>query len=260
MLGHRPKSGTLSAVSIMSVALGGVICASDAAFAYRPFDGTDAAVAEPGQLEIELGPLEPMQQGSKSFLIAPDLVLNFGLTKELEAVFEGRLVTPLSPAESPVLTDAGVFIKYLLLAGVLQDKSGPSIATEFGVLLPDTTGDSNFGASWAAIVSQRWDWGTVHLNVQTQLSREQRADLFVGTIVEGPQAWKVRPVAEVFYENDAGSAQTVSGLIGAIWQVRDDLAFDVAVRHASVDGQPVNELRAGLTFAIPLSTARRMKK
>jgi hypothetical protein len=147
--------------------------------------------------------------------------------------------------------DAGIFIKYLLLAGVLQDKSGPSIATEFGVLLPDTAGDSNFGASWAVIVSQRWDWGTAHFNVQTQLNREGRADLFVSTIVEGPHTWKVRPVAEVFYEDDVGSAQTVSGLIGAIWQVRDDLAFDLAARHARVDGQPATELRAGLTFSFP---------
>ena len=29
---------------------------SDAAFAYRPFDGTDAAVAEPGEREIEFQP------------------------------------------------------------------------------------------------------------------------------------------------------------------------------------------------------------
>jgi len=45
---------------------------------------------------------------------------------------------------------------------VLQDKSGPSIATEFGVLCPETAGDSHFGASWAGIISQRWDWGTAH--------------------------------------------------------------------------------------------------
>jgi hypothetical protein len=255
MPGRRPKCGTLSAVGYVSAALSGILCASDPAFAYRPFDGTDAAVAEAGHLEIELGPVEYRQQGSERFLIAPDLVLNFGLTKELEAVFEGRLFTPLSPSEPPVLMDAGIFIKYLLLAGVLQDKSGPSVATEFGVLLPDTADDSNFGANWAVIVSQRWDWVTAHFNVQTQLNREGRADLFVSTIVEGPHTWKVRPVAEVFYEDDVGSAQTVSGLIGAIWQVRDDLAFDVAARHARVDGQPVTELRAGLTFSFPYKGA-----
>src|SRR5215472_10412621 len=148
----------------------GVAAASGPAFAYRPFDGTDAAVAEPGQLEVELQPAGRLQEGSQSFLVAPGIVLNFGLTRVLEAVFEGRLLTPLSSSEPPNLTDAGTFLKYVVRPGVLQDKSGPSIATEFGVLNPETAGDSHVGASWAGIISQRWDWGTVHFNVQTQLS------------------------------------------------------------------------------------------
>jgi hypothetical protein len=36
-------------------------------------------------------------------------------------------------------------------------------ATEFGVLLPDSTGNSGVGASLAGIVSQRWDWDRKHL-------------------------------------------------------------------------------------------------
>jgi len=74
----------------------------------------------------------------------------------------------------------------------------------------------------------------------------------VSTILEGPSKWKVRPVAELFYENEIGLTQTVSGLIGAIWQVRDELTFDVGVRHALTNGHVVNEIRAGLTFGIPL--------
>ena len=33
--------------------------------AYRPFDGTDAAVAETGEMEIELGPVESLRQGAE---------------------------------------------------------------------------------------------------------------------------------------------------------------------------------------------------
>jgi len=100
----------------------------------------------------------------------------------------------------------------------------------------------------------------VHFNVQTQFNREQHADLFVGVIVEGPHTWKVRPVAEVFYEDDVGATQTYSALVGLIWQVREDLSFDVAVREASVNGRAVNELRAGLTFAFPLDRTMRSAK
>jgi hypothetical protein len=212
-------------------------------------------------MEIELQPAGRLQDGPDRFLIAPAVVLNFGLTKDWEAVVEGRLATPLSSAEPPNLIDAGASLKYVLRPGALQDKPGPSVATEFGVLFPETAGSPNFGASWAGIVSQRWDWGTVHFNVQTQLNREQHADLFTSVIVEGPHTWKVRPVAEIYYDNDVGSAQTLSGLVGVIWQVRENLAFDVAVREANTNGRPVNELRAGVTFAFPLDrTARNAKK
>ena len=62
----------------------------------------------------------------------------------------------------------------------------------------------------------------------------------------------MRPVAEVFYEKEFGVEETISGLVGLIWQVSDKLSFDVAFRHALTNRHPVNEVRAGLTFAVPL--------
>ena len=220
--------------------------------AYRPFDGTDAAVAKEGELEVELQPAGVTWERSQTTLIAPAARLNYGLTKEWEAVLEGQLETPLSPSGPTRLSVPAAFMKGVLRPGSLQDQSGVSIATEFGVLLPDSNGDSGFGASIAGIVSQRWDWGAIHLNAATALTRDHHADLFLGTIIEGPSKWTVRPVAEVFYEEEFGKSHTVSGLVGAIWQVRDDLAFDVGFRHAITNGRPVNEIRAGLTFGFPL--------
>jgi hypothetical protein len=63
-------------------------------------------------------------------------------------------------------------LKYVLREGALQNKSGPSIATEFGLLLPGINAEPGVGASWAAIVSQRWDWGTTHFNVATSITRD----------------------------------------------------------------------------------------
>ena len=62
----------------------------------------------------------------------------------------------------------------------------------------------------------------------------------------------MRPVAEIFYEREFGLEETVSGLVGLIWQVSDKLSFDVAYRHALTNGHSVDEVRAGLTFAVPL--------
>jgi hypothetical protein len=113
-------------------------------------------------------------------------------------------------------------------------------------------GPSKLGAIVSGIVSQRWDWGTIHFNGDIALTREQRGDVFVGAIIEGPYQWKVRPVAEVFYEEEFGIFHSVSGLIGAIWQVNDKLSFDVAYRHAQTNGRPVEEIRAGMTFGLQL--------
>src|SRR6266700_3927971 len=230
------------------------------ASAYRPFDGTDAAVAEKGKMEIEMQPAGIFKDVSGTTLIAPAARFNYGLTETWEAVLEGQIEHPLSPSGPSSVTAAGAFLKRVLREGSLQEKSGVSVATEFGFLLPDSRGDSRLGASLAGIVSQRWDWGSIHLNGAAALSREHHADLFVGTIIEGPSKWTVRPVAEVFYEREFGNSETISGLVGLIWQVREDLAFDVGLRHAVTNGRALNEVRAGLSFSFPISrlaTARR---
>ncbi len=244
---HLRKLPGLSMLALVLLAWAGP------ARAYRPFDGTDAAVAKKGEMEIELQPTGRLRDESGTSLIAPATVINYGLSDDWEAVLEGQGQTPLSPPGPTSLTTAGAFLKHVLVPGSLQDKSGTSIATEFGVLLPDSTGNSGVGASVAAIVSQRWDWGTIHLNAETALTRDHHGDLFLSTIVEGPATWTVRPVAEIFYENEFGREQTFSGLVGLIYRVRDDLSFDVAIRHALTNGRPVNEIRAGLTFGFPLS-------
>jgi opacity protein-like surface antigen len=121
-------------------------------------------------------------------------------------------------------------------------------------------GGSGLGFSLTGIVSQRWDWGTVHLNVATNLTPDQHGELFLDAIIEGPHKWKVRPVFEIYSDSVSDGTQTFSALAGAIWQVNDKLSFDAAYRYALVDGRPVNEVRAGLTFGFPINLGRPMGK
>src|SRR5580700_6079904 len=107
---------------------------SGRAWAYRPFDGTDAAVADLGQLEIELGLLGLLRQQANKTLIAPATIVNYGFAKNWELVLQGQLETPPSSSDPSSLTMAGAFLKNVLRPGGLQEKPGPSIATEFGVL------------------------------------------------------------------------------------------------------------------------------
>jgi hypothetical protein len=225
-------------------------CWCGAAQAYRPFDGTDAAVAETGEMEIELGPVEYLRDGAERALLAPNVRINYGVTPGWEAVLEGILSHGLTAAlPGASLVENGAFLKGVLREGSLQEKSGPSIATEFGVLLPGINDEHGTGASLAGIVSQRWDWGTVHFNGAIAVTREQHADYFLDTIIEGPHDWVVRPVSEIFYEQDVSRFQTRSALIGAIWQVKDNIAVDFGLRGARINERTAGEIRAGVTFA-----------
>jgi hypothetical protein len=231
-------------------------CWSGAARAYRPFDGTDAAVAETGEIEIELGPVEYLREGAERMLFAPDYRINYGFTPGWEASIEGKAAHGLT-AEVPgaSLVGSDVLLKGVLREGSLQEKPGPSVATEFGILLPGINDEHGTGAILNAIASQRWDWGTIHLNAQIALTREQHADYFLDTIIEGPHDWVVRPVAEFFYERDIDLFRTGSALVGAIWQVQDNIAVDFAVRGACINDRTAGEIRAGVTFAFGVTKA-----
>jgi len=200
---------------------------------------------------VELGPVPFRRSNEEQTVIALAYVLNFGFAKDWELVLEGRREHSLPPAEDTRARFVGdaLFLKGVLREGALQDKSGPSVAVEFGPLLPGLHDEQGGGASWLCIVSQRWSGGTIDFDLGAALTREHRGDLFVGTIFEGPYDWTVRPVAEVD-EREFNTTETFAVLAGAIWKVRDDLSFDFGLREAWVNRQPVTEIRAGLTFAI----------
>jgi hypothetical protein len=160
-----------------------------------------------------------------------------------------------SPDAGPAveLIDTGAFLKAVLRPGSLQDAHGPSIATEFGVLVPTASEDASVGGTVVVVASQRWPLATMHLNVAPIVSRDAGFELFAGTILEGPYAWTIRPAAEFFVENEFGGTLTISGLVGAIWRASDELSFDLAVRRASEDGDPISEVRAGFTWEFSVS-------
>jgi hypothetical protein len=224
------------------------------ALAYRPFDSTDAEVAKLHDLELELGPVQYLQLSHDKFLLVPAVIANAGIFVDWELVLEGRNQVGLNPqpGESQVqLVGMALSLKNVMREGCLQDRTGISLATEFGALLP-TTPEHGFGASAALIASQRWPIGTAHLNGGVALSRAHHADAFGGLIVEGPYEWTVRPVGEFFFENEVNVNATYSGLVGAIWRVSDNLSFDAAGRRGRAGDATLSEVRVGLTWSFGL--------
>jgi hypothetical protein len=125
--------------------LAALLALSDPAFAYRPFDSTDADAAESGEIELELEPLGYLYTPDGRFIIAPDVVVNLGLREGYELVLEGRhRVRTRRAHDEPRsrVEDTGLFLKTIVRDGALQDAAGPSVALEFGALLPTVNHES----------------------------------------------------------------------------------------------------------------------
>jgi hypothetical protein len=230
----------------------GLLLLASPAHALRPYDGTDADVAGPKEFELELGPVQYLREGGNKGLVAPAVIANWGIEHDREIVLEGKLKHLFSPEPGEHKTsvvDTALSLKQVHRRGSMQDEGGVSAASECGWLLPTIHGGSGTGLACAAILSQRWTGGTVHLNGLFGRTRDHEWNRFVGVIFEGPHEWTVRPVAEVFTEHDSGGGYTNSALIGAIWRSREKLSFDFAIRSARTNGPSITEVRAGLTVA-----------
>jgi len=245
---------------VASLVLLCLLTVASSAQAYRPFDGTDADVAGLGDFELELGPVHWFSQGSSHYLLAPATVLNLGFMPRWELVidFQNSVGLDQPPGEAgDRLLDTDVLVKAILHEGSLQDKgSGPSVAAEFGPLVPEVSGEQGFGASLDVITSEHWESLTIHVNSWLELSRGNlRPDWFEGAIVEGNLDAPLRPVSEWYVAYDFGSqTTTVSGLVGGIWKATDGLDLDVGLREASVGGDRSTEVRLGLTWTLGVWT------
>lgn len=225
---------------------------SASAAAYRPFDGTDADVAEPREIELELGPVGYLREGSERSLVMPALVFNYGLSPGFEAVLEDRDNWRLDRRSlRPGVEDVALSFKGLLRPGSLQGVHGVSVAIEAGMLL--AASKEQLGLHTASIFSQRWPALTLHFNLGNDFIPSIGYEASASLIVEGPAAWPLRPVAEALAERDFGSPTLRSGLaesvlVGAIAPCGNTLSFDLGLRYGRARGQRDEEARLGLTW------------
>jgi hypothetical protein len=245
-----PRRSVLFAVVVALTSLSRL----QAARAYRPFDQTDADVAETHYVELELGPIGYLHDPTGSTFV-PGFILNYGVVHRVELVFDAHHAFlfggPDVEARRRQL-DSELSAKVVVREGVLQDRPGPSVALEIGALLPTVPVAGGAGLAVTAIASERWPALTLHLNVEGDYTRDGAFAFIGGFILEGPDAWTVRPVSEFFVDQQADLPATVSGLLGAIWRATPHLSFDSAFRLAYEGSAQEVEIRAGLTWSFPL--------
>src|SRR5215470_20149012 len=173
----------------------GVLAWSASASGYRPFVSTDAAVADPKEIEIELGYFTLERTKDQNTFIIPRTVLNYGLFKNWEGVAEFA-VQRAPDAELDVI-DSAISLKGVLKEGVLQDKDGFGFAVEASALLPSSEkGERRFGFEGIGILSDKL--GPFIFHVNGGLGIDRSSDDLVGiwgVIAELPVAKGIRLVA-----------------------------------------------------------------
>jgi hypothetical protein len=227
-----------------------LLAGPQAALAYRPFDSTDAAVADPGVVEVELGPLAYTDLPSGSITELPLMTVNVGVAFGWETVIDAERAIARSPRAHDIETvETALLLKRIVRDGVLHEQAGWSIATEFGVLLPTVNGDDDYGATWALIGSRGIGRTMVHVNATLAQNRDGNTELVSGLIVEDLASSPVRPVAELTLQYERGTdARSGGALVGAIWERGENLSFDMAVRAVRDEQAWSYEGRVGLTW------------
>src|SRR5262247_3839120 len=121
-----------------------VLAWSSSASAYRPFVSTDAAVADPKEIETELGYFTLDRTKDEHTFIIPRTVVNYGLFKNWEGVAEFA-IQRRPDAELDVID--------------------PALSLKASALLPSTEkGQERFGFEAIGILSDKLGPFTFHLN------------------------------------------------------------------------------------------------
>lgn len=219
------------------------------AHALRPFDSTDPAVADFDHFEFEVGPFGYLRDFAARTWVAPQLRINYGISPGWEVVMEGQRDSTQRAGATLAADD--IAAKHVLREGSVQDKAGISVATEMELLLPGSGADPGTGASFALIAGEKWGWGSLYTNGAAVLTRDHHAQMVLGQIWEGPDSWRLRPVAEVTYERAFSNSRELAGLVGVLFQANEHWVLDLGLRQSRLDGHADSEVRWGFTYDLP---------
>jgi hypothetical protein len=231
------------------------------AFGYRPFVSTDAAVADVGEVEVELGFAGFRQDHHRVTIVAPTLIGNLGVVRDLEVVGEFKLANDLTHRRGDDATrfeDTAVSLKWVFREGVLQDDgTRPSLAVELSALVPTLRDQTRPGGELVGLLSGRTLGWTYHVNGGALVEPgTSEPGVTWGVIAEHAIRGPLRAVAEVNGESVRRSRADDSALLGLVWSVRapaplHELSFDVGVRRGLSAAADAWGGTAGVTFAFP---------
>jgi hypothetical protein len=226
-----------------------IFAGAGAAYAYRPFIATDAAVAGLHEVETELGYFNAARNGDATTYTIPQVVINYGIWDGMEAV--GQFNVNRTNGASTHVGENELNLKVVAKEGFLQDRPGDSVAFETALLLPSGEPGEHFvGFQETGIWSHRLLGMTFHINLGGGVDQfDQDGFVSWGTIAERPITQKLRIVGEIDGQGQHEFLPNNSGLLGLIWESpRPDLFFDAGVRRGLSSGADDWQFTTGLTY------------
>jgi hypothetical protein len=225
----------------------GIFLCVTSAWAYRPYDSTDADVADKGAIELELGWRNSRFETDEEQ--AAGAVFNLGIGHDREIVFEGEWRDSSTADSGSSIGDVGLFLKQVHRRGSLQGDRGMSVASECGVLVPTRSENSGPGGECALIASHSSSVLSFHANASIAFETDHHWANSIGLILEGPESWRVRPGLELVREDGAGEKPRLSILVGAVWNTIEGLTVDLAYRRGLEPSREPSEWRIGMTWS-----------
>lgn len=228
------------------------------AFAGHPLETEDAIPMDPGKFQLEISGERPKSSEGNELDLGANLdfgvINNFDIQIWVPYVF----LKPDIGKKENGLSDVEVVGKYLILNG---NKTLPTLAVKATVKLP--TGESKKGLG-----SGKTDYGlmliatkeiggvTLHINLgYTFVGKGKGEDLnnvlTYSLASELPMTEKLKLVGEIIGETNSdpkSSSNPLDGLVGFIYDVKDWLSLDAAVKWGLSDASPNNTLLAGTTL------------
>lgn len=220
------------------------------AFGYRPFVSTDASVVNEHKWDFEVGAFKWIHNDKQDTIITPSIRANYGIRRDWEVVGESDVqIYKEGDDRNQEIVDPALSLKGVLHEGILQDKEGPSLAAEFGLLLPSTAeGERRTGLSGIGILSCKLLDSIFHLNAGMELDRSNfKPNAIWGIILEYPLDGKFRMVGELNGTAKSQKRPDNSGLIGFIYRV-GEVDLDFGLRKGFSDEASDWELTTGVTF------------
>jgi hypothetical protein len=114
-----------------------IAAASGPTLAYRPFDGTDAAVAKLGDVEVELAPADLLREHTQNTMINGFTILNLGIAPDWEAVFSGQAQNQQFVTDTPFsLGNVSAFLKTVVRPECFRTRVGRVWLSNLGRFCP----------------------------------------------------------------------------------------------------------------------------